>query len=571
MKSLRRGTLKYLLGAALVIASSGVTVRSARPGDAFSGPIGNETRLDQDDRHDRDEATPIRHLVVIFQENVSFDHYFATYPQAANSDGTNFVAKPGTPLVNGLFPGGLLDHNPNLAQPIRLSYSQAVTCDQDHGYLHEQQAYNNGLMNRFVETVGVGGPPCLDYGLGKGLVMGYYDGNTVTAIWNYAQAFAMNDNSYSTTFGPSTPGAINLIAGQTYGALIAPDRTGRFGSASGNMTAIGDNGIGSVIGDPRPSPVFDNCTLPSPAAPAPARTYMTMIGQNVGDLLNLHHVTWGWFMGGFKPAPPPDGAPANPPGGDGPILCGSAHSGLPGTGISYDYIPHHQPFQYYPQTSNPNHVPPSSVAMIGKTDQANHQYDLEDFWNALDGGRLPSVSFLKAAAYQDGHAGYSSPVDEQTFLVSTINRLMLSPQWEQMAIVILYDDSDGWYDHQMGPIVNQSQALNPVSGMPDDGLFTTDAGSNCGTPGPGQFNGRCGYGPRQPLLVISPWARQNYVDHTLTDQSSVLRFIEDNWHLGRLGNQSTDAVAGSLGGMFDFHEGHPRAPQLILDPNTGAQ
>ena len=85
--------------------------------------------------------------------------------------------------------------------------------------------------------------------------------------------------------------------------------------------------------------------------------------------------------------------------------------------------------------------------MIGHTDQANHQYDLQPFWNALDAGHLPAVSYLKAAAHQDGHAGYSSPLDEQTFLVETINRLMQSPEWEHMAIVILYDDSDGWYDH----------------------------------------------------------------------------------------------------------------------------
>ena len=207
--------------------------------------------------------------------------------------------------------------------------------------------------------------------------------------------------------------------------------------------------------------------------------------------------------------------------------------------------------------------------MIGRTDQANHQYDLEDFWKALDAGHLPAVSYLKAAAYQDGHAGYSSPLDEQTFLVTTINRLMESREWEHMAIVVLYDDSDGWYDHQMGPIVMQSKAPNPQSGASDDRLFGSGASANCGTPAPGSVNGRCGYGPRQPLLVISPWARQNYVDHRLTDQSSVLRFIEDNWHLGRLGNQSADAIAGSLNGLFDFNEHHARAPQLLLNSTTG--
>jgi phospholipase C len=128
-----------------------------------------------------------------------------------------------------------------------------------------------------------------------------------------------------------------------------------------------------------------------------------------------------------------------------------------------------------------------------------------------------------------------------------------------MAIIIAYDDSHGWYDHQMGPIVNQSDT-------PDDALFGQ---GNCGHAPAGTFEGRCGYGPRQPLLVISPWARQNYVDHTLTDQSSILRFIEDNWSLGRIGNQSTDAIAGSLLGMFDFNRHHARTPRLFLNTVTG--
>jgi phospholipase C len=510
--------------------------------------------------HDSDEASPIRHVVVIFQENVSFDHYFATYPRAANTDGSPFVARPGTPLVNGLFPGGLLDHNPNSTQPFRLSASQAATCDQGHGYMQEQQSFNAGAMNRFPETVGVGGPPCPDYGKGKGLVMGYYDGNTVTAYWNYAQHYAMSDNSYSTTFGPSTPGALNLIAGQTHGARLVADPSGRVGSASGNVSAVDPTtGIGSVIGDPRPDPALDNCTLPSPAAPAAPRTYIRMIGRNVGDLLNERHLTWGWFQGGFRPAPAPNPPLSNTPGGTGPVVCGSAHAGIPGTGTSYDYIPHHEPFQYYPQTANPRHLPPSSAAMIGRTDRANHQYDLDDFWTALDGGHLPSVSYLKAAAHQDGHAGYSDPLDEQMFLVDTINRLMLSREWEHMAIIVAYDDSDGWYDHQMGPIVNQSNTA-------DDALF---GAGRCGTAPAGTFEGRCGYGPRQPLLVISPWARQNHVDHTVTDQSSILRFIEDNWRLGRIGHQSTDAIAGSLRHLFDFNDDHTRAPQLILNTLTG--
>ena len=121
-----------------------------------------------------------------------------------------------------------------------------------------------------------------------------------------------------------------------------------------------------------------------------------------------------------------------------------------------DYIPHHQPFQYYASTANPSHARPTSKSAIGFTDVANHQYDIHDFFDAINSGNYPAVSFLKAPGFQDGHAGYSDPLDEQTFVVQVINFLQQNADWAHTAVVIAYDDSDGWYDHQMSPIVNQS-------------------------------------------------------------------------------------------------------------------
>ena len=169
-------------------------------------------------------ATPIKHLVVIFQENVSFDHYFGTYPHAANTDGNPFHALAGTPSVNGLTPA-LLTHNPNSANPQRLTPAQALTCDQDHAYTAEQQAADGGLMDKFVEFTNNSDCSPPEYSA-PGLVMDYYDGNTLTGLWNYAQHYAMSDNFYDTEFGPSTPGALDLISGQTFGgtALNSPAR-----------------------------------------------------------------------------------------------------------------------------------------------------------------------------------------------------------------------------------------------------------------------------------------------------------------------------------------------------------
>jgi phospholipase C len=242
-------------------------------------------------------------------------------------------------------------------------------------------------------------------------------------------------------------------------------------------------------------------------------------------------------------------------------ICGSAHENYKGNPIT-DYLPHHEPFQFYKSTANPNHLPPKSVNNIGHTDQANHQYDVSDFWNATESGKnLPSVSFLKAPAFQDGHAGYSNPLDEQNFIVETINRIQKLPDWNSTAAIITYDDSDGWYDHVMPPIVSKSNDPKNDALLGKDGL--------CGHDPIHVYQDRCGYGPRLPFLVISPYAKVNYVDHSIIDQTSIIRFIEDNWGLGRIGNQSFDSKAGSLMHMFDFTSPVQQAQKLFLDPSTG--
>jgi len=466
-------------------------------------------------------STPIKHLVVIFQENVSFDHYFGTYPRARNAgDGPRFRAARGTPSVNGLT-GPLLTANPNSANPQRLARSEALTCDQDHDYKAEQQAFDRGLMDKFVESTN--NSSCSPPDVAKpNLVMDYFDGNTVTGLWNYAQHFAMSDNSYNTTFGPSTPGALNLVSGQTHGATPSAPTAG-----VANGTVIGD-----------PDPTTDDCSKGTTAE---------LSGPNVGDLLNARKVTWGWFQGGFRPTATTGGK----------AVCGASHKNVGGASVT-DYSAHHEPFQYYPSTANAHHVAPSSLAAIGHDDRANHQYDLADFDRAVDAGRMPAVSFLKAAKYQDGHAGYSDPLDEQRFIVQTINRLQHTKAWKDTAVIVAYDDSDGWYDHQIGPIVNHSSdpANDALSGP-----------GMCGETAPGAAQDRCGYGPRLPLLAISPWTRPNTVDHSVTDQSSILRFIEDNWRTGRIGNDSFDAKAGSLDHLFSFDGA--RARKLYLDPSSG--
>jgi phospholipase C len=500
-------------------------------------------------------ATPIQHLVVIFNENISFDHYFGTYPNALNPPGEpKFTAAPNTPTVNGLS-NALLNSNPNLnplngtsaANPFRLDRSQAFTNDMDHDYMPEQQAFDSGLMDLFPLYTGSAGPPPEGSGPSQtnGLVMGYFDGNTVTAMWNYAQFFGLSDNSYGSTFGPSTVGVMNLVAGQTNGVVASLNGTSSFvpGGSDGSLTNIDD-----------PDPIGDVCSNPS-------RNQAQMGGKNIGDLLTRAGVSWGGFMGGFNLST------VNPNGTTG---CGrTTTSAITGVTES-DYIPHHSLFAYWPSTANPTHARPVSPAEIGHNGRANHQYDIQDFYAAAAAGNLPAVSFLKAPGYQDGHAGYSDPLDEQTFVVNTINLLESLPSWSSTAVVIMYDDSDGWYDHQMGPIVNTS--TGPQDALTGAGTCGTAATSLPGYAGAAKNPhalGRCGYGPRLPLLVISPWARQNFVDHSVTDQSSIIHFIEDNWLGGqRIGGGSFDAISSSLTQFFNLTNIRSKGV-LFLNPSTG--
>jgi phospholipase C len=166
-------------------------------------------------------------------------------------------------------------------------------------------------------------------------------------------------------------------------------------------------------------------------------------------------------------------------------------------------------------------------------------------------------------------------------------------------VIVNYDDSDGWYDHVPGPILNPSHSVadnlnNTVFDVADDGtsglcLAQQDKkkGPPASPPGPSAGSGgslageqgRCGFGPRLPMLVISPWAKTNDVDHNLSDQASIINFVEYNWHLPGIGGSfdkildpldAQEGVKFDLGGMFDF-SAPPNNTPYVLNPSTGEQ
>jgi phospholipase C len=460
--------------------------------------------------------------------------------------------------------------------------------------------------------------------------MDYYDGNTATAMWNYAQHFSLGDNSFGTTFGPSAPGAINVTSGDTGNVdtshMANNPSVSTPTSPDGDITPDGHGGF-SLTSDAQP--YWDDCST---------RDAVALSGTNIGDELNNAGLSWGWFEGGFDPTTAfatastgvsHSGQPTSqfipdefagsftgknvPPHASNQALCDAVHPvgvALGGTGqwgYKDDYIPHHEPFQYYATTANPHHltIPTDGAGQdtfagleeIGTDTQSyangapqfntpNHQYDTSDFDQlvaAIGDGELPSsalpnVSFLKAPGYEDGHPGYSEPADEQAFVTKEIDSLMRTPDWHSTVVIVNWDDSDGWYDHVYSGVTNPS--LSPADNLTN----TTFSGATSGQCGPSPQTkaplageqGRCGFGPRLPMLVISPFARVNNVDSDLTDQASILNFIEYNWHLSGIPGSAdqvlskldrSEGLPFDLAGMFDFQ--HPEADRLILSPVTG--
>jgi phospholipase C len=518
--------------------------------------------------------TPIKHLVVIFNENVSFDHYFGTYPNALNVEGEPaFEAAKATQTdINTLLSNpALLANNPNLnplngtaaINPFRLDRTQANTADQNHGYTPEQSAYDGTKNDLFPKDVGQGTSGGAGAFGSNAQVMGYFDGGTVTAFWNYAQNYAMSDNAWTDTFGPSTPGAIHMFSGNTNGfTLPVGIPPGTSASAVGQLLLQADAGVpnsdGSftLIGDI--DPAGDVCSSPS--------VQVQMTAKNVGDLLNAADIPWGSFVGGFNLQT------INPNGSTG---CKRSSISQVTGGSHGDYVPHHIWFQYYASTSNSTHARPDSAKSVGytnipnkkKLDPANHAYDLDDFYTAVGSGNYPAVSFIKQSSFQDGHPGNSNPLDEQAGFVRLINFLQEQPDWDSTAVIIAYDDSDGWYDHAAAPVSHGS--FSPAD--------TLNGTGNCGipsqTPEPNGLSGqpvagRCGPGTRTPFVVISPYAKKNYVSHVQISQASIPRFIEDNWLNGeRLGGGSFDATTGAIDDMFNFNKAN--GTTLILDESLG--
>lgn len=429
-------------------------------------------------------ASPIKHTVVIFQENRTFDNYFGTYPYAPG-----FKSLPGTPndvrnfkYVTGSVPR---DVNGNVYNPDSngtpvypwhdAGKGDIQETDVNHGYTAMLSMADGGKMDKFYQVNHDSGKSTdtNDKGL---LSMSHFDYNEIPAYWQYAQHFAMADNYYQPVYGPSTPGALYLVGAQ---------------SGNGNETTnTNTNPKAQITGDPSPK------NGPFGGDSTNGLKY-NLTYKNIGDELSASKQSWAWYAGGW------DAAKADPASDE-----------------AKTYSPHHNPFQYFQNYED------------GKYD--NNLKDYTNFAKDIDKGNLPAVSFIKAGYGDDEHPGtgnQSTPSAEE-FTVNTINKIMNSPYWKDTAIIVTYDEGGGFFDHIAPPTVTPNA----------DGLQ--------------------GDGPRIPAMVISPYAKENYVSHVQYDHSSVLKFLEWNYGLSAL--NSKDANANNILDMFDFE--HPNfLPYMFND------
>jgi phospholipase C len=482
----------------------------------------------------------IDHFVVIYQENWSFDALYGNFPGAngiSNASPTSLsqidrltgnpyssqlgqsfdlsvngptLTTPPQPILNGAvdtrFPANLNTLSPydagNYLSP------GDKTGDIVHRFVQEQSQINSGAQNQYIT-----------WSDNPGLVMSHFDATNLPEGL-LAQQYTMDDNFFHAAFGgsflnhqflvaaaapvyPNAPASMIATLDAT-GQLQLNPVTGKI-VHDGNITPIG----GASFADP--GQTFDknyavNTIFSKNLAPSfvgnntspsllPSQNDSTL--PNIGDSLDTAGISWKWYSGGW------DGAlaasPSNP-----------ANNGQAGTGVDPNFQWHHQPLAYYdnfaPWLPNGQRNPLSAA----------HLQDENNFFDDLSTGNLPAVSFIKPLGPDNEHPGYASLLQGQQHVADIVHALQNSPDWAHTAVIVTYDENGGRWDHVAAP----------------------DA------------NGIWGDGTRVPTIVISPYARQGFVDHQQHDTLSILKTIEQRFNLPAL-NQ-LDANASSLANDFQL-------------------
>ena len=468
----------------------------------------------------------IDHIVVIFQENRTFDHYFGAYqsPSGAKVEGILDAEGKVDARFDGLQKNPAGAPYPYLPLPWNLAGFAAAELpnrpfplakylpagdngpwDPAHHFFRMFAQINGGKMDQFVALALVGKHEFLEKPTGaaqmmmaestpSGAVLGFYTRDDLPFYHHLADEYVLFDHFFQAMSGGSTGNALYLVAARSASWSKPPQ--GKTGSMDPPVFDKPYDKNGIMINDVPPlNGPTETFMGPIDLAPPPdEQTY-----KNIGDRLNDASLPWAWYNEGWNTVKPWATKTATGPG-DGSVVVDNAEH----------YLSHHNPFQYYPSWF--------------KNVEGGHIRDASDFLEDAKAGKLPRLSFIKATGGRDEHPQDSAPRWGQDWVQGLLKAIGGSPLWEKTAVVVTYDEGGGFWDHVAPP--------------------TPDA-YGCGT--------------RVPAMLISPWARRGHIDHTVADTTSVLALIEARFGLQPL--QDRDAKAYNLLGAFDFTQ-KPREPNF---------
>ena len=506
----------------------------------------------------------VQTIVVIYAENRGFDNLYGLFPGANGIPGVNQTST-GTAVAQKDFDGSVLPTLPPTwggvtaaGQTVQVTQAQSanmanqmfqidatsgfgssgivvgqnvITRDLWHRFYQNQMQINGGKNDKFAAFADAGG-----------LSMGYYDGSKM-AMWNIAKQYTLADNFFMGAFGgsflnhqylicacaPVYPNAATSVAKGSIAAVntdangsptLVPSASSVMagaptsyagGTKDGALTPVDANGNSYAVNTMQPpyQPSGNNAAASGNAAYADPTKASTLPAQsqqtNIGDLLTAKGVNWAWYAGAWN------AALADAPNATRNVIYGG----------TIQFQPHHQPFNYFtrfdPATTN------------GTAERAAHLKDYDAaFLQDAAAGKLPAVTFYKPQGNLNQHAGYANVADGDAHIANVIAQLQKSPQWKNMVIVVTYDENGGFYDHATVPKAD-----------------------------------RWGPGTRIPAIIVSPFAKKGFVDHTQYDTASVLRLITHRFALPTLPGlkQRDDALVsngnkpmGDLTNALDFSQ-----------------
>jgi phospholipase C len=466
----------------------------------------------------RDE-TPLSRIdtiVVIYAENHSFDNLYGTFPGAdgianATAEQKTQLDHDGKPLprLGPVWSGGKPDARypqdlPNgpfqiNAPPVNARFDEVVP-SPIHNFWHNQEQINGGRNNMFVAMGTVGA-----------WAMGYYDTSSLR-LWKWAQRYTLADKFFMGAFGGSFLNHQWLICACPPAFPTAPasiraqlDERGRLKKRPDSPASVLQGPVHVFDGPISPDGYALNTAQPAfqPSGVAPAKgggldladpaknPLPPQTSKTIGDTLSAKGISWAWYAGGWNQALA-DGT--RDPDAKRAVI----YNRDPGSPI---FQPHHQPFNYFARFAP------------GTPDRAEHLKDYEDFVAAIDAGKLPRVSLYKPSGRDNQHPSYTDILRGDTHIADVLDKLEKSPQWPRMLVIVTYDENGGYWDHVPPPT------------------------------GPG-WGDRWGPGTRIPTIIIGPYAKRGFVDHTSYDTTSILKLITKRFGLEPL--PGVRANAGDL-------------------------